>query len=50
MTPDGPAVFLVHGLIRRADDEVESSGIYTGMSHKGQFRFRKAVKEGSMVY
>ena len=36
MTPDGSAVFLVQGLVRRADDEVKSSGIYVGMSHKGQ--------------
>jgi hypothetical protein len=40
MTPDGPAVFLVQGLVRRADDEVKSSGIYVGMSHKGQLGFR----------
>ena len=40
MTPDGPAVFLVQGLVRRADDEVKSSGVYVGMSHKGQLGFR----------
>ena len=41
MTPDGPAVFLVQGLIKRADDEVESSGIYVDLSHGGPLAFQE---------
>jgi hypothetical protein len=51
MTPDGSAVFLVQGLVRRADDEVKSSGIYVGMSHKGQLGLPRRLlkKEGGLL-
>ena len=49
MTPDVSAVFLVQGLVRRADDEVKSSGIYVGMSHKGQLGLPRLLKEGGLL-